>query len=107
MDNLDGQLLNRMKQWKCKNGHVMGVIERVRTEMQVNGKSLRYFTTRLMLFRRAVDLNADVPAEIDVAGYGDGRILSIVWRCSECDEIREWHPESAVAEFLATTYLAE
>ncbi|RJP53607.1 MAG: hypothetical protein C4583_04275 [Anaerolineaceae bacterium] len=109
MENLDGQLLDGAKQWKCANGHVLGVTERVKAELQVNGKSLRYFTTRLALFRQAVDLEIERPAEIEVCGAVDGRILSMRWRCSVagCGCIEEWHPAPDVAELLASTYLAE
>lgn len=109
MDNLDGQLLDGTKQWKCKNGHVLGVVERVEAKLQMNGKSLQYFTTRLALFRQAVDLGIERPAEIEVSGTVDGRILSMQWRCSVigCGCIEEWHPAPDVAELLAFTYGAK
>jgi hypothetical protein len=81
--------------------------ERVRETLQVNGTTIRYYTTRLLLFRQAVDMTADVPAEIEVAGFGNGRIMSIVWRCSVCGAIREWYAERDVAAFVASTYAAE
>lgn len=109
MDNLDGQLLDGARKWQCKNGHVLGVIERVKAELHVNGKTLRYFTTRLTLFRQAVDLDVERPAEIEVSGGLDGKMLSMLWRCSVpgCGCIEEWHPAPDVAELLASTYLAE
>jgi len=109
MDNLDGQLLDGSQQWKCENGHVLGVIERVKAELRVNGKTLRYYTTRLALFQQAVDLGIERPAEIRVIGALDGKMLSMRWRCSVpgCDCIEEWHPAPDVAELLASTYLAE
>lgn len=109
MDKLDGSEIydEKYKHWKCRRGHLMGVIKRVRETLRVNGKTLRYDATRLLLFRQAVDISADVPAEIDVAGFGDGRVLSIVWRCSICGGIREWYAERGVAEFVASTYLAK
>jgi hypothetical protein len=113
MNNLDGKLLSdseRFKHWKCEHGHILGVTERVRQVLEVKPYVyVKYYTTRLLIFRTSVDLSVDVPAEIEVAGQGDGRILSIVWRCSVpgCGCIREWHPEKDVVEFLATTYLAE
>lgn len=112
MDNLDGNAINdfeRFKHWKCDHDHIMGVTERVRVALQVNGTTLRYYTTRLLIFREAVDMSVDVPAEIEVAGFGDGRILSIVWKCSVpgCGCVREWHPEKDVVEFVASTYVAE
>jgi hypothetical protein len=109
MNNLDGKsVLNveMFKHWKCQHGHLMGVTQRVRETLQVNGKTIRYYTTQLLLFRSAVDL-ANVPAVIEVAGSGNGKILSIVWRCSVCDSVREWHAEKHLVELLAATYLAE
>ncbi|MFZ5856759.1 MAG: hypothetical protein ACOYZ6_08010 [Chloroflexota bacterium] len=110
MENLDGQLLDGSQQWKCQNGHVLGVIERVKAELRVKGgKTLRYYTTRLALFRQAVDLGVERPAEIEVSGALDGKILSMRWRCSVagCGCVEEWHPAPDVAELLASTYLAE
>lgn len=112
MDNLDGNALldgERFKHWKCDQGHVLGVIERVKMSLQVEEVKIRYFTSRLVLFRNAVDMAADRPAEIEVAGQGDGRILSIVWKCSVpgCGCLREWHPQRELVEFLASTYVAE
>jgi hypothetical protein len=113
MENLDGKSLSdsvRFKHWKCDHGHLLGVTERVRQVLEVRpGVKIRYHTTILLIFRTSVDLSVDVPTEIEVAGQGDGRILSIVWKCSVpgCGCIREWHPERDVVEFLAATYVAE
>lgn len=110
MDNLDGDAINdvdRFKHWKCCHDHIMGVTERVREALQVNGTTIRYFTTQLSLFRDAVDLSAEKPAEIEVTTVLNGRILSMVHKCSVCGDKREWHPEKDVVEFVASTYLAE
>lgn len=48
--------------WKCKNGHVLGQLERVRGVK--NG--VPYRATRLNVFRHAIDLGAEMPAEVDV-----------------------------------------
>ena len=108
MDNVDGDALDGARKWLCRNGHALGVIERVKAElMSAKGASLRYYTTRLALFRRAVDLGAERPAEIEVIGALDGNILSMRCRCSECGVIEEWHPAPNVANLLVSTYLAE
>lgn len=109
MDNLDGRLLDGAKQWKCENGHVMGVTERVKVKLRAGETTIRYFTTRLLIFKDSVDMEADVPAEIEVATALDGRILSMVHKCSVpgCGCKREWHPAPEVVELLAETYLAE
>lgn len=109
MDNLDGKSLNedRFKQWRCEQGHVMGVTERVKVALRAGTTTIKYFTTRLSIFQNSVDMEADVPAEIEVSSVLDGRILSMVHRCSICHSIKEWHPEPRVVELLAGTYLAE
>jgi len=111
MDNLDGKKLSDFKQWRCSKNkdHVLGVTERVKVNFQVNGLSLKYFTTRLIIFREAVDLSAEIPAEIDVAGTIDGKMLSMVWKCSVpgCGCIKEWHPDEELVEYLVKNYLPE
>jgi hypothetical protein len=77
-DGLDG-----MKQWKCKNGHVLGVIQRVKTG---NGH-----VTRLMLFRDAIDLKANGQAkEIDVIANIEGTTLDVRCSVARCGEVRSW-----------------
>jgi hypothetical protein len=108
MDNVDGEALDDAKKWMCRNGRALGVVERVRAKlMSENGTSLRYYTTRLALFRRAVDLGAERPVEIEVIGALDGNILSMRCRCSECGVIEEWHPAPNVVNLLVSTYVAE
>ena len=107
MDNLDGTNLVNMKHWLCGNGHIMGVIERVQTGVRMADEStLRYFTKRLLIFRVAVDLNAEVPAEIEVVGALDGRMLSMVWKCSipGCGCMKEWHPDEDALDWLKQRY---
>jgi len=88
---------------------VLGVTERVRVNLQADSRSIKYYTTRLLIFRQAVDLGAELPAEIEVGGMLDGRTLSMTWKCSVpgCGCIQEWHPDKEVMEYLAMTYLAE
>jgi hypothetical protein len=102
MNNLDGTTLDGSKKWRCdKNkNHILGVIERVQVSFQVDGSTLRYHTTRLSVFRTAVDLTVEIPAEIEVAGGIDGRMLSMVWRCSACGCMKEWHPDEEALEWL-------
>ena len=109
MDNLDGKKLSDLKQWLCSNSraHVLGVTERVKVNLQVDGRSIKYYSTRLLVFREAVDLSADVPAEIEVCGMLDGRTLSMMWKCSVCQCVHEWHPDREIIEQLVITYLAE
>lgn len=111
MENLDGKQLSDLKKWRCSRNrdHVLGVIERVKVSLQANGSTLKYYTTRLLVFRQAVDLSADVPGEIEVSGSLDGRILNMLWRCSVpgCGSVEEWHPDKEIVELLVTNYVAE
>jgi len=50
-----------------------------------------------MLYRHAVDLRAERPAEVDVVGPLMGRMPV---RCDGCGEVRVWGPSAAVVLFL-------
>lgn len=108
MDNLDGTTLANSKKWRCDKNkdHILGVIERVQVSAQVNGTVLKYYTTRLIIFRKAVDQSSEIPAEIEVAGGIDGRMLSMIWKCSVpgCDCIKEWHPDDDALMWLYKKY---
>jgi hypothetical protein len=46
-----------------------------------------------MLFREAVNLDAEMPDEIDVVGVVEGLMLtSMTWRCTVCGTVKKWHP---------------
>lgn len=109
MNNVDGKKLGDFKQWRCSKNreHILGVTERVKVNLQVDGHAIKYYTTRLLIFRQAVDLGAEVPAEIEVCGMVDGKTLSMTWKCSTCGCVVEWHPEKGILEHLAMRYLAE
>jgi hypothetical protein len=109
MDKLDGKTLEDFKHWTCERDHVMGVIERVRVKVAMNGTTVEYFTKRLMIFRAALDLTAEIPAEIEVAGTLDGRMLSMVWRCNVpgCGCLREWRPDEDALDWLKNRYGAK
>lgn len=89
---MDG--LKEMKQWKCENGHVLGVIQRA--------KAGKRHVARLMLFRKAIDLNANGQAdEIDVIANIEGTTLDV--RCSVpgCGKVRSWFMgEDAMEQLL-------
>ncbi len=74
--------LDGLKQWKCKNGHVLGVVERVKV-----GKR---HVSRLMLFRHAIDLARLQPEEVDVIGALEGTMLHIRCDIPGCGEVRPW-----------------
>lgn len=73
---------NGLKLWKCKNNHVLGIVQRV----QIGSDGDNYWTTRLALFRQAID--ADEAVDIDVIANIEGTVTDI--RCSVCGEVRTW-----------------
>jgi hypothetical protein len=77
-----------VKQWQCKNKHALGMI-------RLNGDR----TPQLMLYRHAVDLSADQPAEVDLMiGPLVGRIPV---RCDLCDDVQVWDVSvDALAELI-------
>lgn len=77
-----------LKQWHCKNKHTLGMI-------RLNGNGI----PQLMLYRHAVDANADQPAEVDLMiGPLVGRIPV---RCDICDDVSVWDVSvDALAELI-------
>ena len=77
-----------LKQWHCKNKHTLGMI-------RLNGNGI----PQLMLYRHAVDPNAEQPAEVDLMiGPLVGRIPV---RCDICDDVSLWDVSvDALAELI-------
>jgi hypothetical protein len=71
--------MKQIANWKCANGHDLGQVVR-------NGKSIR----QLLIYRQAVDPQAEHPAEIDVLGVAEGLVMEV--RCSVCGSERTWMP---------------
>lgn len=93
------QSLGELKRWKCKNNHVLGVIERIK----VSSGAIEYHTSKLIIFRTAIDVEADPLAEVDAAGSLYGRmLLGFSWTCSVpgCGCVREWHPDEEALDWL-------
>jgi hypothetical protein len=94
--NFDG-----LKKWKCdaNESHVLGILKRVESKAQVDGQTIRYHTTQVILFRQAVDVDKEIPDDIDVAGYIEGSLLmNMTWQCTVCGTTKTWHPgEEALA----------
>ena len=104
---LKGAVLGELKLWRClKNKkHVLGVIEYVKVRVTVNGESARYHTSRLSLFREAVDTEAGIPDEVGVIGTIDTNImLRMGWACTVpgCGCVREWNPDEEGLAWLYT-----
>lgn len=78
MNDLDG-----LKQWKCPNGHILGVVERASFTTQAGHCG---HVSRLMLYRQAI--NVDLGVEVDVIAAVEGTALNV--RCSICGEVRPW-----------------
>src|SRR5215211_6645440 len=77
-----------LKQWQCKNRHALGMI-------RLNGDG----NAQLMLYRHAVDMTAEQPAEVDLMiGPLVGRMPV---RCDLCDDVRVWDVTvDALAELI-------
>ena len=78
------------KAWLCSGNkrHVLGQVRR-------NGRGIR----QVQLYRMAVDLDADEPAEVDVITVLEGAAYDV--RCSICGSIRTWAPgEEAIRRLL-------
>ena len=89
--------LDELKQWKCKNGHVLGVVERARVE---NCQGRTWHVSRLILFRHAIDLSQPEPEEVDVIGVAEGTVLHIRCDVPGCGEIRPWEIGQDAIEWL-------
>lgn len=68
--------MKKMKQWRCKDGHILGYIQ-----------DNRYGLPQLILLREAMDMDAEHPNEVDLFGPLDGKISV---KCSICDDVQEW-----------------
>lgn len=95
---MDGKL-DGLKQWKCRRGHVLGLVERV----QASSNGNKYHISRLMLFRQAIDRDPTSVsmADVDVIANIEGTVMDI--RCSVpgCGEVRSWWMgEAALEKFL-------
>lgn len=90
--------MDGMKTWKCRNGHVLGVVQRV--------KAGGFHVARLLLYREAVDLNAHGNmGEVDVMAVVEGTVLDV--KCSICEAVRPWYMGRDAIERVVQTYLAE
>lgn len=65
-----------MKQWRCKNDHILGFI-------RWNGDDL----SQLMILRKAIRYEIDDPEQVDLLGPLNG---SMPVRCSICDDVKPW-----------------
>jgi hypothetical protein len=78
--------LDGLRQWKCPNGHVLGVIQRI----EINDVGHKGWVTRLMLFRHAIDLQSGQMADVDVAAAVEGTTLDVRCDVQGCGKTRSW-----------------
>jgi len=79
--------------WKCPNGHVLGVVQRVRFTRGAPGSRLRYRRRRLLLLRHGM------PNGMELSGTVFMILVSIAllnWRCdvAGCECRRSWLPDA-------------
>lgn len=107
---LDGKRLDKMKQWKCANGHLMGVYEHAKADVTVEKKTLHYHTVKLIIFRQAINMESEPLVDVDAAGTIYGRmLLGFSWKCSVpgCGCIREWSPDDEALDWLKKRFERE
>jgi hypothetical protein len=82
------------KPWMCgprndgHEHHVLGQVVR-------DGSGVR----RLLLYRLAVDMEAEEPGEVDVMAVVIGQVVDV--RCSICGKVRTWVPgEEALRQLI-------
>ena len=103
---MDGLMTVSAKQWKCKKGHVLGLVVRTKEQAKVENMTVKYHTSKLIIFRNAIDLSAlstDVEQDVDSAGELQGRmLLGFSWRCSVpgCGCVRDWNPDDEALDWL-------
>ena len=87
--------MDGLKPWNCKKcAATLGQVKR-------NGNGIR----QLLLYRRAVDLSAERPAEEDIIGYGEGTMMDI--KCELCGTVRTWEIGREAAQRVVKMYMAE
>jgi len=85
-------MMDEIKPWRCKNGHVLGQVKR-------NGRGI----TQLWLYRESIRLNDEGGmAEVDVMAVVEGLVLDV--RCSICGYVRTWAPGEEAIKRLVERY---
>jgi hypothetical protein len=88
--------MDGLKQWKCRNGHVLGVVRQVKH----NGGRV----ARLMLFRHAIDMTKDTLENVDVLAYVEGTTLDVDCDVPGCGLKRSWFLGADATERLLERY---
>ena len=94
--------MSNSKPWRCEKGHVLGLIRGESVSKVVKGAGrVNYRTNRLLIYRHAIDMTADAPEDVDVAGsLDDFMLLGFTWKCSICGVDRLWHPDEEALSWL-------
>jgi len=101
------QQLNGLKHWKCarNKNHVLGILKRVEASVVYDHSTIRYHTTQIMLFKQSVDLDAEIPGEVEVVGVVEGLMLThMTWKCTICGAERKWNPSEDALMWLISNY---
>lgn len=107
---MDGISDGKIKQWKCGKGHVLGVVVREKVKTKIEGVTLKYHTSKLVIYRLAIDLEAESAAQVDAAGTLFGRmLLGFSWKCSVpgCGCVRDWNPDDEALDWLKRRFEPE
>ncbi len=80
--------------WKCGNDHILGMVV-----FSARGVSV------LELYRNAVDMTMETPAEVEVMGVLKGMMMNIRCDVPGCGCIRTWAEDARAKK--RGTYLAE
>lgn len=86
--------MDELKPWACVNGHIMGQVKRNRSGVR-----------QLLLYRHAVDLDAEKPENVDLIGHLEGTMFDI--RCDLCGAVRTWQIGKEAVEKPRETYVPE
>jgi hypothetical protein len=95
-----GEDVKVSRNFVCANGHVLGVAVQVKVEEEWDGKKHTFYVDRLLKFRRAVDREAERPAEIEVDCMIEGTTYDITCDVPGCPHKRTWWMGEAALERL-------
>ena len=92
--------MDGLEQWKCRNGHVLGVKQRVKE----NGYSI----LRLMVFRHAINLaEGENMEDVDVLTTIEGTSYDLKCDIPGCNAHRTWYMGRDIKEMVAMMYVPE
>jgi len=84
----------RKTPWRCGNDHILGMVI-------VSGRGVN----RLLLYRNAVNMSAEMPEEVEVMGVLHGMMMDIKCDVPGCGCVRTWSEDARAKR--KGTYVAE